>query len=147
MKKKRILFILLMLLILGIIGHLAYRTFNADNVYARIASSEWIGRWQSEGIGDGGNLKLKFEQIGDNQYRTIWLAEHYGICKAAFDEPLKFVTRDDGLVEIQGSINLGIDNGGEFKFKGVIIGDKLNMKWSSSTDHGELKLKKKNKKQ
>jgi len=128
------------LFVVCIVDHFAYQTYKADDVYARIGGSEWVGRWQSEEIGDGGKLKLKFERVGD-KFRTVWLAEHYGVCKAAFDELIGIVEQADGSVVIKGKIDLGLSNGGTFNYAGVIKDDTLDMTWESSTDSGTLKLK------
>jgi len=124
----------------GYLGFCTYRTYQADLIYARIAGSEWIGSWQSEGVGDSGALKLKLEHVTGNKYRTIWLAEHFGVFKASFDEVLDVVIRDEGALYLDGSIDLGIE-GGIFRYNGSIKDDLLKMKWKSSTDRGRLELR------
>ena len=142
MSRRKIILFPVALIVSLVVGYLAIctvRTYRANVIYARIAGSEWLGRWDSEGLGDGGELRLRLERRDDGAFRTVWMAQHYGVFKSAYDEIMTADVAADGLIILDGSIKLGVE--GTYHYRGTIEGDRLRMTWKSATDHGVLDLR------
>ena len=142
MSRRKIILFPVALIVSLVVGYLAIctvRTYRADLIYGRLGGTEWIGEWRSEGLGDGGLLKLRLERRDDGTIRTVWLAEHYGVFKAAFNETLAVTPGPGETLLLDGSISLGVE--GTFAYSGTIEGDRLRMTWKSATDHGVLDLR------
>lgn len=117
------------------------QTMRSSGKFEDANGGVWIGQWDSNGMGDGGDLKLKLSFIECDKYSTVWMADHYAVFTSTIDTPMMInpVKDKPGEYTLSGEVDLGLE--GIHEYSGNIVKDVMTIEWKSKLDYGTLELK------
>ena len=112
----------------------------APSASADLMSGEWLGRWQSASSDMDGELRCTIEKTGDGVYKAQFKAQFARIF--THNSTVTLTIRERGPQwSFGGEEDLGLLDGGVYKYEGKANGQDFVCNYDSSMDKGTFTMK------
>jgi hypothetical protein len=108
-----------------------------------LMAGEWEGSWSSDKHMGSGKLTAVIEKLPDANYHASFESETPLKITAKSVCTFHISSRAGGVWEFSGKENLGLLQGGTYKYKGTVDGNDFDCTYDSTFDKGVFRMKRK----